>query len=219
MKLISPDELELAIEAVAAGSLVVLPTQRWYMICANARDSEACARIFAGKGRPRSKSLAFVLPDMNQVTQLFVMSPQARLLASTFWPGDLGLILPWRDLDVGQNHMSVGVPNALVTVDDGPLGLLALKSPVPIATASANISDKTRSPGPAITTAGVEQFAIEADLEIAYCVDGGVCPLAQHLTIVDCTAHDSNISRHGVIHERAVRAALAAALLTEASGS
>jgi L-threonylcarbamoyladenylate synthase len=129
------------------------------------------------------------------------------------------MLLPWRDLAVGQNHISVGVPNALVTIDGGLLGQLALKSPLPIAATTANISDKNQSPGPAITTAEVEQFATEAGLEIAYCVDGGVSPLAQHLTIVDCTAHDSKITRHGVIHERAVKAALAGALSTDVSGS
>lgn len=38
MRLISPDDLDLAVQAVAAGELVVLPTRRWYMICASAGD-------------------------------------------------------------------------------------------------------------------------------------------------------------------------------------
>jgi L-threonylcarbamoyladenylate synthase len=212
MRLISPNELDLAVQAVAAGELVVLPTQRWYMICVNARDPGACERIFAAKGRPRSKSLAYVLPHVATANDLFVMTPHARQLSLAFWPGDLAMILRWRDLGVGRQHAPAGVPDALVTVDPGTLGQLALRSPVPIAATTANISHNTGtdSAGPAITTAEVQHFVAEAGINIAYCVDGGICPLAHHLTIVDCTATEAKIIRSGVVHERAVKAALAA---------
>lgn len=209
MKLISPDDLDLAVQAIAAGGLVIVPTRRWYMICANARDQTACERIFAGKARPRSKSLAYVLSEASVADDLFVMTPQAQQLASTFWPGDLAMILRWRNLDVAHQHEPVGVPNALVTMDPGPLGALARLSPVPIAATTANISDisVTASRGPAITVAEVEDFVAEAQLDVAYYLDGGTCPLAQHMTIVDCTG-DAKIIRSGVVHDRAVSVAL-----------
>jgi L-threonylcarbamoyladenylate synthase len=212
MRLISPDDLDLAAQAVAAGELVVLPTRRWYMICANARDRDACERIFAGKGRPRSRSLAYVLPHLAAVDELFVMTPYAHQLASAFWPGDLAMILRWCDVGVGQQHEPVGVPNALVTLDPGSLGELALRSPVPIAATTANVSDTTNSDaaGPAVTAAEVQQFVAEAGIDVAYCIDGGVCPFAHHLTVVDCTAADAKIVRSGVVHERAINAVIAA---------
>ncbi len=212
MRTISVEDLDLAVHAVEAGALVVLPTRRWYMICANARDRGACDRIFLGKGRARSKSLAYVLPNHTAADDLFIMTAHARQLASAFWPGDLAMILPWRDIDVGHEHEPVGVPNALVTLDTGPLGELALRSSVPIAATTANISDpaNTAALGPAITTAAVQQFVTEAGIDIAYCVDGGVCPLANHLTVVDCTSTEVVLVRSGAIHERAIHAALAA---------
>lgn len=212
MRLISPDDLDLAVRAVASGELVVLPTRRWYMICANARDQDACLRVFAGKGRPNSKPLAFVLPDTDVADDLFVMTPHARQLASAFWPGDLALTLRWRDSDTRQSHAPVGVSSALVTMDPGPLGELARRALVPIATTTANMSEitSTEAAGPAITTTEVQQFVAESGLDVAYCVDGGVCPLAHHLTIVDCTATEARIARSGVIHDRAVAAAIMA---------
>lgn len=212
MRLISPEDLDLAIQAIAAGELVVLPTRRWYMICASAQDHEACDRIFAGKNRPRTKSLVYVLPHLTAANDLFTMTPGAHRLAAAFWPGELAMILPWRDTDHGHQHESVGAPNALVTMDPGPLGDLALRSPVPIAATTANISvpRDTDSPGPAITTAEVQQFSAEAELDIAYCVDGGICPLGNHLTIVDCTGDLPHLVRPGLVHERAVIAAVPA---------
>jgi hypothetical protein len=76
------------------------------MICANARDRNAYDRVFAGKGRTRSKSLAFAVPDLATADDLFIMTPPARQLASAFWPGDLAMILPWRDVEFGHAHES-----------------------------------------------------------------------------------------------------------------
>lgn len=212
MKLISPDELDLAVQAIEAGKLVVVPTRRWYMICADAGDHDACARIYAGKGRPQSKSLAYVVPSLADAEDLFVMPPRALQLASAFWPGDLAMILRWRDLDRAQHHQPVGVPNALVTFDPGVLGQLAIRSRVPIASTTANKSDPTNAVGPAITAAEVQNFVAGAGLEVEYCIDGGISPLGHHLTIVDCTdATEATIVRSGVIHDRAINAALLAA--------
>jgi L-threonylcarbamoyladenylate synthase len=210
MKLISPDDLHLAVRAVEAGELAVLPTRRWYMICANALDGRACESIFAGKGRSRSKSLAYVLPQISAADELFVMTSQAHQLASAFWPGDLAMILRWRDIARGQEHQPVGAPNALVTMDPGLLGELARQSRVPIAATTANPSNVASSDaaGPAITAAEVQRFVSESGVDAAYCVDGGISPLAQHLTIVDCTANEAKLVRSGVVHERAIRAAI-----------
>lgn len=204
MELIQPQQLELAVEAIEAGQLVVVPTRRWYMICANAADTTACDRIFAAKQRPTSKSLVYVLPNP-AAAGLFVMTPEAEALAAAFWPGDLALVLPWRDESVGYQHAAVGVPNALVTHDSGVLGDLAARSRVPIAATTVNISNGgTYETGPAISTGEVARFAAESGVDIAYCVDGGVSPFANHLTIVDCTTTTAKLIRPGLIHERAI---------------
>lgn len=211
MKLISVDSLDLAVQAIESGGIIALPTRRWYMICANARDREACDRIFAAKGRSRTKSLAYVIACRALAEEQFNMAPYAARLASALWPGDLAMLLPWRHSNVGHEHGSVGAFNALVTMDSGPLGELALRSKAPIAATSANISNPqdTEAPGPAIMPSEVQQFVSEAAIDVAYCVDGGLSPLAQHLTIVDGTGREPVLVRSGAVHERAIRAAVA----------
>lgn len=213
MRIIPPEDLDLVVQALEAGELVVVPTSRWYMICANARDRRICDQIFTGKRRPQSKSLAYVLPDLSIANRLFVMTSAAHRLASAFWPGELAMILRWRDRSWGRRHDAVGSPNALVTLDSGILGELARRSQVPIAATTASISGQTDTDaaGPAITTLEVGEFVTESGLSVAYCIDGGICPLAHHLTIVDCTTSDAVLLRPGVLHERAIRAALATA--------
>lgn len=209
MKLITAGELDSAAEAVEAGELVIVPTRRWYMICANANDADACQRIFTGKKRPASKPLAFVVPTAGIAHELFALSPRAQTLIAAFWPGDLAIITPWRDPAVGQRHAAVGTPHALITNDPGILGELATKSQVPIATTTANISgDPQTGPGPAITVDEVGDFLEASRMKVALCVDGGVCPAANHLTIVDDTDKETPVIRTGLVHERAIAAAL-----------
>lgn len=217
MRVIMPSDLDLAVEAIEAGELVAAPTRRWYMVCADATNSAACSRVFTGKQRPTTKSLAFVVPSIYAARDLFVMSSEARQLAAALWPGDLALVLPWREPSQGERHAAVGTPHALVISDPGVLGELANRSRAPIAATTLSISGaNTAGPGPAITTAEVHRFTQTTGLDVAYCIEGGISPLAHHLTIVDCTAPRAKLVRSGVVHERAVEAALH--LDREASG-
>ena len=205
MRLIRPDELDRAVQALADGQLVAVPTTRWYMLCADASNPTACSRIFAAKGRPTSKPLAYVQPTNRPVQQTFQMSEQAHLLATAFWPGDLALSLPWRDPQDGQRHAAVGTPHALVTSDPGVLGDMANRSPVPLAATTVSFSGApAQEDGPAITPGQVQRFVDTAGIAVAYCIDGGVTPLAHHLTIIDCASPRARLIRHGVIHDRAV---------------
>ncbi|MER5737321.1 hypothetical protein ABT117_16795 [Streptomyces sp. NPDC002262] len=39
-------------------------------------------------------------------------------------------------------------------------------------------------------------------------MDGSICPAAHHLTIVDCTSPDTHLVRTGLVHPRAINAAI-----------
>lgn len=210
MRLIQSDDLGIAVQAIEMGELVIVPTRRWYMICANAANHDACGRIFSGKRRPESKSLVYVLPSAAAANELFDLTPRAELLAAAFWPGDLAMILPWRSTSFGEEHPAVGVPNALVTCAPGVLGELAARAQVPIAATTVNVSGDggPDDAGPAITLAEVTRFSEMTQVDIAICIDGGICPAAHHLTIVDCTMAEARIVRSGVVHDRAINAAM-----------
>ncbi|ALO05799.1 Sua5/YciO/YrdC family protein [Streptomyces venezuelae] len=55
--------------------------------------------------------------------------------------------------------------------------------------------------------AEVEEFLTGADLD-AVVMDGGVCPAANHLTIIDCASDQTNLGRAGLVHPRAVASVL-----------
>lgn len=209
MRLIHPTDLDVAARAVEAGELVIVPTYRWYMICADAGSPEACSRIFEGKKRPTSKSLAFVLPSLQAGEKRFHLSREARNLADAFWPGDLALLLPWRDSEDAVKYTAVGSP-ALTTQAPGVLGELASITSTPLAATTVNISGDggPDDPGPAVTLDEVQHFLATTGVSASVIVDGGICPTANHMTIVDCFTPEARLVRTGLVHQRAVSAAL-----------
>lgn len=213
MKIVQSIDIDAAVEALEDGELVIVPTSRWYMICCDATNDRACQRIFKAKQRPPDKSLLLVVPSITVAHQRLQFTRDADALAEAFWPGDLAMIIPWRDPDDGQRLSAVGACAALVNQDGGVLGELARRAHVLVAATSVNISGDASpaDPGPAISLSQVSAFLSTADVEVRVVVDGGICPTANHLTIVDCTGERARIVRPGVIHERAVFAALAKA--------
>ncbi|MEU4358742.1 hypothetical protein [Streptomyces virginiae] len=67
-------------------------------------------------------------------------------------------------------------------------------------------------------TAGSDEgtkFSTLASVDLdAVVMDGGVCPAANHLTIVDCADDQTHLIRAGLVHPRAVASVLGRALPT-----
>ncbi|GAA2507307.1 L-threonylcarbamoyladenylate synthase [Streptomyces gobitricini] len=209
MQIVTPQDIDLAARAIESGELVIVPTSRWYMICADASNAQACDSIFKGKRRPGAKSLAYVAPSLASCQEHFKLGAEAERLATMFWPGDLALLLPWRSPEDAARHTGVGSP-ALTTVAPGVLGALASEAKVPVAATTANISGDAGPAdlGPAVTIEEVHDFLAASGLTPSVIVDGGVCPAANHMTIVDCFTPEAKLVRTGLVHQRAVSAAL-----------
>lgn len=209
MRVVGPEDIDVTAQAIEDGELAIVPTRRWYMVCADASNAQACDSIIEGKRRPTGKPLAYIAPSASSCEDSHTLSPEAKRLAAAFWPGDLALLLPWKDPDDAAQHAAVGSP-ALVTVAPEILGDLASTVDVPLAATTANISGDAgpNDPGPAITVEQVHAFLATSHLEVAVIVDGGVCPAANHMTIVDCCTAKARLVRTGLVHQRAISAAL-----------
>ncbi|MFI6415420.1 hypothetical protein [Streptomyces sp. NPDC050585] len=118
-------------------------------------------------------------------------------MAAALWPGDLALFLPWRDPAAAARYAVVGAP-APTTHAPGPLGALARTVPALLAATTVNVSGDAGPDdrGPAITLAEVDEFLTAVGLD-AVIMDGGVCPAANHLTIVDCASDQTHLVRAG----------------------
>lgn len=92
------NDIAEAVTAVRAGELVVFPTETFYAIGADPTQSSALAAIAHVKGREPDKPIALIAADTHSAFSIAGAIPaDARLLAETFWPGPLTLVVPARE--------------------------------------------------------------------------------------------------------------------------
>ena len=194
------DGLARAQELLLAGGLVALPTETVYGLGADASNPAAVARIFAAKGRPTDHPVIVHIARAEAVDDWATdISEEARLLAATFWPGPLTLVLPRRA------HVDPVVTGGLETV-----GLRVPKHPVFAAILEKLTNHQGRSSGIAAPSANrfgrvspttaahvLEDLADFLNPQTDAIVDGGACAIGVESTIVDCTGEVPMILRPG----------------------
>lgn len=80
---------------IAAGGLVIVPTETFYAIAASPFQEQALRRIFSIKSRPETKPLPLIAADRSVVEEkLSIEDDAVRRLMTRFWPGSLTILLP-----------------------------------------------------------------------------------------------------------------------------
>ena len=88
------DDIARAGKLLREGELVAFPTETVYGLGANGFDAEACARIYAAKGRPSDNPLILHVCDRAMVdTVAAEVTPMAEKLLAAFCPGPITLIM------------------------------------------------------------------------------------------------------------------------------
>jgi len=197
---------------LSKGGIAVIPTCRWFMLCCLADAKDNIERIFKAKKRPSARQPLFVLPDRDSSGDYFVVGEGARRLIDRLWPGELTLILPWRDFNVASRFEAMNRAEALVYCPSGVLGEVATVVQAPLASTTVSVSDDSEpnNSGPAISVEEVLVFAHTHELNIEVVIDNGLCPAFITTTIVDCREPLSmpRLVREGFVHRRAIDAAL-----------
>ena len=107
------EALDAAVRALAAGQLVVFPTETVYAIAARPEDHGATRRLFNAKLRPPGLNLPVLAPSIEGAWEVAATDPRAEALAATFWPGPLTLVLPRttrsRPWYLGEREATAGV--------------------------------------------------------------------------------------------------------------
>ena len=198
------------ISVLQNGGIIVVPTSRWYMICCSASCANAIDKIFEGKQRDRNKIPLFLLPNKRLAEKYFIFNKDAAKLMEYFWPGDLSLYLNWAEIPNAFDYGNVGY--ALVSMESGLLGSIATAFSNPMFATSANISGETNSEnlGPSISLEEVQKFIDKGKINVDLIIDGGICPMFNHTTIIDCRRLEERpmINREGIVNKRAIEVVL-----------
>ena len=207
---ISERSLQRASDFLAAGGLVAFPTETVYGLGANACDGTAVAGIFAAKDRPSFNPLISHVASQDAAFRLGIETELANILARSFWPGPLTLVL----------NRQPDCPVALLTT--AGLDKIAVRVPankhaqrllqicdMPIAAPSANPSGRI-SP----STADHVHAGLAGKIDLI--LDGGPCEDGLESTIIDCSGSAPVLLRPGGIARGAIETALQSAGVTVA---
>jgi L-threonylcarbamoyladenylate synthase len=196
--------VEQAVNYLKQGKLVAFPTETVYGLGADAKNIDAIKRLYKAKGRPEGHPVIVHLSDINQLPQWTnsnLISKSAEILAKSFWPGPLTLILPKTnnvllEITGGQNSVGIRIPRH-------PIAQALLKAfGSGLAAPSANKFGK-------LSTTSAKDVSAEFGHEIAMVLDGGFCDVGIESTIVDCTQENIKILRPGIISITEITQALA----------
>jgi protein-tyrosine phosphatase len=203
----SRDVVHRAVQALAEGHLVALPTETVYGLAASACRADAVERLIHAKGRPGGQPLALAIKSAEEAIDFVPdLSPLARRLARRCWPGPVTLV-------VDNNHKEglteqlprevrqVVAPNGTVgfrvPANDMSLDVLRMLSG-PIVLTSAN-----RSGEPDAVTA--QEVVNSLGNDVAMVLDDGPCRYGQPSSVVRVKNNKLEILREGVVGEATLR--------------
>ena len=87
-------DIDQASQTLKTGGIVGIPTETVYGLAAVALNEQAVSRVFSAKGRPTSHPLIIHLSPNDDINRWGELNESAQLLASTFWPGPITLLVP-----------------------------------------------------------------------------------------------------------------------------
>lgn len=169
----------------------VLPSETVYGLAGSAISEKAVKKIFHLKGRPPNNPLIVHVLNHESAKDFCHTNRLSELLAASYWPGPLTLILPKK--------------NSIPTSVSAGLGSIAIRSPAhplfrevlknvgfPLAAPSANPSNKL---SPTQANDVIESFGDSCPVVL----DGGACSYGIESTVLDLTTKPPVILREGPV--------------------
>ncbi len=167
---------------------MIFPTDTVYGLGCDPVRTESIDRIFALKGRPRTKPLSLHVGSVTEFLEYAAGNRAAAELAANFLPGALTVIV--RRPAFVNPRVSVGFETLGLRVPKHELCRVILERTGPLAATSAN-------PSGAPAFAGL-RFASELPSADVF-VDDGPTPLGAESTIVDVSGERPRLVREGAI--------------------
>ncbi len=201
------DIVHRAVQALAEGQLIAIPTETVYGLAASACRSDAVERLMEVKGRPAKQPFTLAIKSAEEAHDFVPdLSPLARRLARRCWPGPVTLVVD----NLHKEGLTQQLPREVRQVV-APNGTLGLRVPAndmsqdvlrmltgPIVLTSAN-----RSGEPDAVTAQAVVESLESD--VAMVLDDGPCRYGQPSSVVRVKHNQFEILREGVVGEATLR--------------
>jgi protein-tyrosine phosphatase len=201
------DVVHCAVQTLAEGGVVALPTETVYGLAASALEEDAVGRLLAMKGRSTAKPLTLAIKSADEARDYAPdLCHLGRRLARRCWPGPVTLVVDNSHPESLVRQLPPGVRRAVSP--DRSIGLRVPGHPMildvlrmlagPLALSSAN-----RSGLPEAATA--RQITDAFGDELSLVVDDGPCRFGQPSSVVRVANGRYEILRAGVVPERTLQ--------------
>ncbi len=193
------DAIATAAEDVAAGNLIVYPTETVYGIGADIYNQSAIKELFIAKKRPFDMPLSVAVADKKMMEEIAVLDENAEKLIDAFLPGPLTIIIKKKPIVpdiVTSMSQKVGI-----RIPDHPVALELIRRTGPLVATSANIHSH---PDATCANTAIEDFGSSVKTYI----DCGECTLGQPSTIVWLMDGEVEIIRQGAISREKIEEVL-----------
>ena len=185
-----PSALNLALETLRAGRLIVFPTDTLYGLGCDPDNPAALTAIYTAKNRPAMKALPVLIGEISQLHMFVESVPiQAARLIARYWPGPLTLVLPKNPL---LPRELTPYPVLAVRMPDQSFARSLLVAAGALAVTSANISDRENPQN-------AEEVRAQLDGRVDLILDGGKLRGSAGSTIIDCLGSQPKLLREGPI--------------------
>ena len=132
------DNLNTAIEAVAQGSIIGIPTETVYGLGVDPYSEEAVKNLFNIKERNDSKPVSLLVPSYDSVHKLNIITDIPEVV-DLYWPGPLTVVVETSEKFV--DGVGTKSPNTIgIRVPDNELAIELLNITGPLAVTSANLT-------------------------------------------------------------------------------
>jgi protein-tyrosine phosphatase len=201
------DVVHRAVQALAEGQLVALPTETVYGLAASACHVDAVEKLLQVKGRPSGAPMALAIKSAEEAPDFVPdLSPLARRLARRCWPGPVTLVVDNQHREGLTAHLPQRVRQVVA-----PNGTIGLRVPAnemaqdvlrmlsgPLVLTSAN-----RSGQPDAVSAQEVVAALGSD--VALVLDDGPCRYGQPSSVIRVKSNEFEMLREGVVGEATLR--------------
>jgi len=191
----SRETIPMAVEMLARGLVVALPTETVYGLAADAGNDDAVRAIYHIKKRPIANPLIVHVSNVDMARDFVDIDPLSQRLIDCFWPGPLTLVLPQKLLPQKKSApisplANNGLPTLALRQPQGIFADIIEDFGRPLVAPSANRSGRI-SP----TCAS----AVEAELgqNVPLILDGGACSVGVESTILKVENDDIFMLRAG----------------------
>lgn len=187
-----PDVIRHAGRMLRSGGVVCFPTFGLYGLGAVWNDEAAVRRIYAIKGRDRSKPILILVRNRSDISDLVTEIPDAAIrLMDRFWPGRLTLVFAAASsvpeiLTAGSGKIGIRLPAHRVAQ------ALIEETGAPITGTSANVSGEAGC-------SSIAELAAEVRTSVDLVLDAGVLAGGSGSTVVDVTTDPLRVLRWGAV--------------------